>query len=101
MRTIDEMARIAPNDICPPQATSVHARTVPGAVGYVTLTCTDCLRNFTARIAHELGALAGTAVCYHCEACVPFLVESSSGMKCEGRAVSGTTPQRALLRAAS
>ena len=52
-------------------------RTRAGFAGYVMLSCPDCLRTFRARCASENKTVELTALCTYCEACVPFLLESS------------------------
>jgi hypothetical protein len=79
VRTIDELARKAPDYIALPQVVSVPVRVGPGAAGEIILTCTDCLRSFRAECFP--GAMAGTAVCNHCNARVPFVIERSTPEK--------------------
>ncbi len=52
-------------------------RTRAGFAGYFMLTCPDCLRTFRATCASENKTEALTAVCTHCDARVPFLLEGS------------------------
>jgi CheY-like chemotaxis protein len=77
VRAVDELARTAPHDVRLPQVISIPIRTRPGFDGYITLTCTECLRTFRARNGHGTDAAAGIAVCTHCEAPVQFLIENS------------------------
>jgi CheY-like chemotaxis protein/DNA-directed RNA polymerase subunit RPC12/RpoP len=76
VRTVDELARKAPDYIEARQVVNVPVRTGPGFAGYIIVTCTDCLRTFRAEV--ELAEVEGTAACYHCDARVPFRVESSA-----------------------
>ena len=75
VRAVHELARIAPDHIELQQVIPLRVR--PGGAGYTVLTCTDCLREFeVARTTTENQTAEQTAVCPHCEACVPFLIES-------------------------
>lgn len=78
VRTVQELARKVPDHIDLPQAVPTPVRTRSGFAGYVMLTCTDCLRTFKATSTPGNKAEAGTAVCTHCEAHVPYLIESSA-----------------------
>jgi hypothetical protein len=64
---------------CPdlPQVVATPARTRPAFAGNFVLTCPDYLRKFEATITPGKEAAAGTAVCTHCDAHVPFLIEIS------------------------
>jgi len=55
------------------------ARASPSFAGYFMLDCTDCLRTFRATSTHGNMTAEQTAVCVYCQACVPFLIESSEG----------------------
>ena len=66
-----------PDRACLPQVISTPVRTRPGGAGYFVLTCTDCLRLFQVMSTAEDRRVERTAVCVHCEARVPFLIESS------------------------
>ena len=77
VRAVHELARKSPDHIDLPQVIPIRVR--PGDAGYIVLTCTDCLREFeVARTTTENQTAEQTAVCPHCEACVPFLIESSA-----------------------
>jgi len=78
LRAIDELAGRTPDEIRLPQVISVPVRTGPGFDGCITLTCTDCLRTFAGPNRPDTEAAAGTAVCTHCNANVPFQIESSA-----------------------
>lgn len=45
--------------------------------GYFMLTCPDCLRAFRRRSTPKNNTVEQAAVCTHCEARVPFQIESS------------------------
>ena len=78
MRAVDELARTTPDDVPPQQVISVPVRTGPGFDGCITLTCTDCLRTFTAPNRRHTEAMAGAAVCSHCKAHVPFVIDGAA-----------------------
>jgi CheY-like chemotaxis protein len=86
MKTVSYLARKAPNHIDLPPAISIPIRTGPGGDGYIVLTCPDCLRLF--RVTNTSGnkGVEGTAVCTHCEARVPFSIESPAP---QGAPISG------------
>jgi hypothetical protein len=75
VRTVDELARKAPDYIDAGQVVSVPVRAKPGFADRIILSCPDCLRSFRAEIAPA--EVEGTAVCSHCDARVPFQIESS------------------------
>jgi protein-arginine kinase activator protein McsA len=54
----------------------VPIRAKPGFADHLILTCPDCLRTFRAEVAPA--EVEGTAACYHCDARVPFRIESSA-----------------------
>jgi CheY-like chemotaxis protein len=60
-----------------PQVVPTPFRTRLGFAGYITLTCPDCLRTFGETCTTENNTVERTAVCTHCDARVPFLLESS------------------------
>jgi CheY-like chemotaxis protein len=60
-----------------PQVVSTPARTRPCGAGEFVLTCPDCLRRFQVMSSSDNKTVERTAVCTHCEAHVPFLMESS------------------------
>jgi CheY-like chemotaxis protein len=78
VRIVGELARTVPDYIDLPQvvSTPVHARS--GFAGYFMLTCTDCLRPFRVTTMRGNKAVEGNAVCTHCEARVPFPIESTT-----------------------
>jgi|SRR5579863_1439073 len=77
LQAVQELARKTPDHAYLPQMITTPARTRPGGAGYFVLTCTDCLRPFQVTKTPENKTVERTAVCVHCEARVPFLVESS------------------------
>jgi len=77
VRIVNELARTAPDHIDLPQEVPTPMRVRPGFGGYFMLACTECLRMFMSRSTSGKEAVEGNAVCTHCEACVPFLIESS------------------------
>jgi len=77
LKVIRDLARKAPERAYLPQVATTPVRTRPGFAGYFILTCTDCLRTFRVTRAPENKTVEHSAVCIHCEARVPFLIESS------------------------
>jgi CheY-like chemotaxis protein len=77
LRAVQDLARKAPDRADVPQVISIPVRTRPDGAGYFVLTCTECLRLFQVASTPENKAVEQTAVCVHCEARVPFLIESA------------------------
>jgi CheY-like chemotaxis protein len=77
LRTLHDLVRTTPNGVNLPQVVTTPVRTRPGFGGYIILNCPDCLRTFGATCAPEDRTVERIAICTHCEARVPFLVESS------------------------
>lgn len=77
LQTVNYLARKTPDHAYLPQVISIPIRIHPGGAGYIVLTCTDCLRSFEVASTPENRTVEQTAVCTHCEARVPFLIESS------------------------
>jgi CheY-like chemotaxis protein len=77
LRAVHDLARKAPDRADLPQVISLPVRTRPDGAGYFVLTCTECLRLFQVASTPENTAVEQTAVCVHCEARVPFLIESA------------------------
>ena len=77
LQAVHDLARKTPDCADLPQVISTPVRTRPDGAGYFVLTCTDCLRLFQVTSTPENKAVERTAVCVHCEARVPFLIESS------------------------
>lgn len=78
VQAVNGLARETTEDVSPPQVVSSPARIRTGFAGYSMLTGTDCLRTFRAATPREFKSTQGTAVCTHCAARVPFLVETSA-----------------------
>jgi len=76
VRTINYLARKTPDHVDLPQRLSSPIRVRPDGAGYIVLTCPDCLRSFKVASAPENRTQAQTAVCTHCQARIPFLLES-------------------------
>jgi CheY-like chemotaxis protein len=77
LQAVRDFARKTPDRPYLPQVISIPARTRPNGAGYFALTCTDCLRVFQVASAPDDKTVERIAVCTHCEARVPFLIESS------------------------
>jgi hypothetical protein len=77
MKAVHDLVRKTPDRPYLPQVISIPVRARPSGAGYFVLTCTDCLRVFQVASTPENKAVERTAVCVHCEAHVPYLIESS------------------------
>jgi CheY-like chemotaxis protein len=77
LQALRDLVRRTPDPTNHPQVIGTPVRTRLGFAGYFVLTCTDCLRTFRATSAPENKAMEQIAVCVHCEARVPFLIESA------------------------
>ena len=77
VQAVHALAQKTPDRDDFPQVISTPVRTRPGEVGSFVLTCTDCLRAFKVTSAPEDKTVERTAVCVHCAARVPFIVEGS------------------------
>jgi hypothetical protein len=77
LQAVHDLARKTPDRAYLPQVISIPVRTRADGDGYFVLTCTDCLRLFEVTSTPEDNSVQRTAVCVHCEARVPFLIESS------------------------
>jgi len=77
VQAVHTLAQKTPNREYVPQVISTPVRKRPDGAGYFVLTCTDCLRSFQVMSTPEDKTVERTAVCVHCEARVPFLIESS------------------------
>ena len=77
LQAVHDLARKTPDRADLPQVISTPVRTRPNGAGYFVLTCTDCLRLFQVTSTPENKTVERTAICVHCEARVPFLIESS------------------------
>jgi len=76
LRAVHDLLRKTPDRPYLPQVISIPVRARPGGAGYFVLTCTDCLRVFQVASRPENKTEERTAVCVHCEARVPYLIES-------------------------
>ena len=77
LKVIGDLVRKTPERANFPQVATTPIRTRPGFAGHFVLACTDCLRTFRVTSAFENKTVEQTAVCVHCEARVPFLIENS------------------------
>lgn len=77
LQAVHDLVRRTPDRPYLPQVVSIPVRARPSGAGYFVLTCTDCLRVFHVASTPENKTVERTAVCVHCEARVPFLIESS------------------------
>ena len=78
LKTVHDLVRKTPDRPYATQVISTPVRTRRGGGAYFVLTCTDCLRLFQVMCTSEIKTIERTATCVHCEARVPFLVESSA-----------------------
>jgi CheY-like chemotaxis protein len=78
LQAVHTLAQKTPGRADFPQVISAPVRKRPAGAGYIVLTCTDCLRLFQVVSAPEDKTVERTAVCVHCGARVPFLIESSA-----------------------
>ena len=85
LQTLRDLVRTTSEHPDLPQVVT-RIQTRAGFAGYFMLTCPDCLRTFRATCASENGTGERTAVCTHCEARVPFLLESSGPAGGDSRA---------------
>src|ERR1019366_7261095 len=77
VRTVNYLAQQAPNHIDLPQVISLPIRARWGSAGYIVLTCPDCLRSFEVASTQENTTPEQTVLCVHCQARVPFLIDTS------------------------
>lgn len=77
LRTLHDLVRKTPEGANLPQLVTTPVRARPGFAGYIMLNCPDCLRTFGVMITPGDKTGERTALCTHCEARVPFLIESS------------------------
>ena len=77
LQAVHDLAQKPPDHAYLPQVISIPVRTRPEGAGYFFLTCTDCLRLFQVASTPENKTVDQIAVCVHCEARVPYLVESA------------------------
>ena len=77
LQALHDLVRKAPDRANVPQVVSTPVRTRPCGAGQFVLTCPDCLRRFQVMRSSDHTTVERTAVCTHCEAQVPFLMESA------------------------
>jgi len=77
LQALQDLVRKTPDRANVPLVVSTPVRTRPCGAGEFVLTCPDCLRQFQVMSSSDNKTVERTAVCTHCEAHVPFLVESS------------------------
>jgi CheY-like chemotaxis protein/DNA-directed RNA polymerase subunit RPC12/RpoP len=77
LHTLHDLVRKSPDRAHLPQMVTIPVRVRPGFAGYFMLTCTDCLRTFRATSTPENKSVERSAVCTHCNARVPFIMESA------------------------
>jgi len=77
LKAVRDWARKTPDRPNVPQVIHLPLRTRPDGAGYFQLTCTDCLRPFKLLNDPEVKTVERTVLCTHCQARLPFLVESS------------------------
>ena len=77
LEAVHTLARKTPDHADLPQVISTPVRAHPGSAGNFVLTCPDCLRQFQVTCPFENQTAERTAVCVHCRARVPFIIESS------------------------
>ena len=77
VRAVHDLAQNTPDSVDLPQVISIPVPTRPSGAGYFILTCTDCLRPFEWSSEPEDKTVDRIAICIYCEACVPYLIESS------------------------
>jgi CheY-like chemotaxis protein len=77
LRTLRDLVRRTPDRANVPLVATAPVRTRSALVGHVVLTCPDCLRTFTVTNTPENKGVERIAICSHCEARIPFLLESS------------------------
>jgi hypothetical protein len=71
----DQVRKTSDRSNVPPRVT-IAPRIQPGFAGYFMLSCAECLRMFRAMVAPLEKTGPGAAICSHCGAWVPFLMES-------------------------
>jgi CheY-like chemotaxis protein len=76
LQAVHALAGKTPDHADFPQVINTPVRKRPDGAGYFVLTCTECLRLFQVMSTPEDKTVERTAVCVHCEARVPFLIES-------------------------
>jgi len=77
LKAVRDWAQKTPDRPIVPQVIHRPLRTRSDGAGYFQLTCTDCLRTFKMQNDPEIKTIERTAVCVHCQARLPFLLEGS------------------------
>jgi CheY-like chemotaxis protein len=78
VQSVNELARTAPDQVDYLHVVPTPFRVRPDISSHFVLTCTDCLRTFRATNTPGNKAVQGNAVCIHCQARVPYLIEGST-----------------------
>ena len=76
LKAVHDWARKTPDRPNVPQVIHLPLRTRPDGAGYFQLICTDCLRSFKLLNDPGVKAVERTALCVHCHARLPYLIES-------------------------
>ena len=77
LQALQVLVQKTPDRANVPLVVSTPVRTCHRDAGEFVLTCPDCLRRFQVMNSSDNKTVERTAVCTHCEAQIPFLVESS------------------------
>ena len=77
LQAVHVLAGKTPDRADLPQVISTPVRAHRDEAGFFVLTCPECLRLFQVTSTPENQTVERTAVCVHCEARVPFIIESS------------------------
>jgi CheY-like chemotaxis protein len=77
VQAVQALAGKTPDRADLPQVISIPVRAHRDEAGFFVLTCTECLRSFQVTSKPEDKTVERSAICVHCEARVPFVIESS------------------------
>lgn len=77
LQVLQDLVRKTPDRANVPLVVRNPVRMRPGGAGEFVLTCPDCLRRFQVMSSSDDKTVERTTVCTHCEAQVPFLMEST------------------------
>lgn len=77
MQAVNDLAQKTPDHVQVRQVISTPIRTPASTAGDIVLTCAECLRPFALTPMPENGKEVATAICVHCQAYVPFQIDSS------------------------
>jgi hypothetical protein len=80
LQAVHALAQKTPDRADFPQVISTPVRKRPDGAGSLVLTCPDCLRLFQVMSTPENQTEEQSAVCVHCEARVPFVIESPQNL---------------------